>query len=371
MVLGVKMEQECWTLELEGMPHFDQAMERVYAWYENEIIDRPPIRFQAHNAILTQATEDISGLSPEKKKEWWFNVELQVDLFARYVEGRRFQGETFPVYSPNLGPDVYAAFYGTELEFGEITSWSKPLVKDWDDIEKIQFDRGNEYFRALEKLTELALERCKGKFMVGYTDLHPGLDCVAAWRGPEQMCIDMMDDPDKLMQLAELSVADFHMIFDHFDTMLKAENQLSVSWLGVPSFQKMHIPSEDVSTLISPEFYRKFGLPLLKEEVKNITHHVYHIDGKGVARHLDDILSVPEVNAVQWVQGMGDDYPIMQWVPFIKELQARETPVIVDLATEDLEAFTSVMDPKGLFLWTAPESEAEELEILKAISKWT
>ena len=94
------------------------------------------------------------------------------------------------------------------------------------------------------------------------------------------------------------------------------------------------------------------------------------MDGKGVARHLDAILSVPEVHAIQWVQGVGDDYPIMQWVPFIKDLQTRNIPIIVDLSKEDLDDFTSVMDPKGLFLWIATDSEEEELELLKHIEKW-
>ena len=44
--------QDWWTIEIEGMPHFDLAMKRVYAWFENEIIDRPPIRFMAHNAFI-------------------------------------------------------------------------------------------------------------------------------------------------------------------------------------------------------------------------------------------------------------------------------------------------------------------------------
>jgi hypothetical protein len=90
-----------------------------------------------------------------------------------------------------------------------------------------------------------------------------------------------------------------------------------------------------------------------------------------VARHLDAILSVPEVHAVQWVQGVGDDYPIMQWTPLIKDLQNRGIPVVVDLAKEDLNEFIEVMDPRGLFLWIATSSEEEEIEILKRISKWS
>ena len=30
-------------------PDFDECMARVYAWYEQQIIDRPPVRFHHHN----------------------------------------------------------------------------------------------------------------------------------------------------------------------------------------------------------------------------------------------------------------------------------------------------------------------------------
>ena len=227
------MDDDWWAVDIEGMPHFEMAMKRVYAWYECAIIDRPPVRFMAHNAFLEAATEDISRLSREEKKAWWYNTELQVELFVRSIHGRRFHGETFPVYFPNLGPDVYAAFYGAELIFGDITSYSVPCLHQWDDVDRLILDTHNEYFVKIEELTRHAIERCKGKFLVGYTDLHPGLDCVAAWRDPLQLCYDLYDSPENVQQLADLAIADFVRIYDHFDAMLKENGQLSVSWMGI------------------------------------------------------------------------------------------------------------------------------------------
>jgi hypothetical protein len=363
-------QQSRWTVEIEGMADFDMSMKRVYAWFENEIIDRPPVRFVAHNAFLEATKEDISQLPPAEKKAWWFDVETQIDLFINSIEGRRFHGETFPVFFPNLGPDVYAAFYGAELEFGEVTSWSIPLVRDWDDVEKLKLDMENEYFRKLEELTTLALDRSSGKYLVGYTDLHPGLDCVAAWRDPQQLCFDMIDNPDKVKELAAVAISDFEIIFNHFDNVLKAHDQLSVSWMGIPSFERMHIPSCDFSTLISPKFFRQFGLPILQREVQTMTHNIFHLDGKGVARHLEAILSVPQVHALQWVQGVGDDLSIMQWVPFLKDLQERGVPTIVDLNMNELGAFMAEIKPQGLFLWVATDTEEEEIDILNRVAKW-
>lgn len=371
MIDKERVGQAWWTVEIEGMEDFDLSMQRVYAWYENEIIDRPPVRFMAHNAFLDAATEDISDLSPSEKKAWWFDVEAQVDLFTRSIEGRRFHGETFPVFFPNLGPDVYAAFYGAELEFGEVTSWSTPFVKQWEDISQIKLDMGNEYMLKLEALTQAALERCPGKFLVGYTDLHPGLDCVAAWRDPQQLCLDMVDNPEQVKELSELAIADFELIYNRFDKTLKEHKQPSVSWMGIPSFGRMHIPSCDFSTLISPAFFEKFGLPILEREVQSMTHNIFHVDGWGVAKHIEAILSVPQVHALQWVQGVGDDQPIRQWVPFLKTLQARGVPVIVDLSKTEIFDFMTEMKPEGIFLWVASDNEEEERYILEQVSKWT
>lgn len=371
-MIGTVPKERWWQVEIEGMVEpFDRAMGRVYAWFNNEIIDRPPIRFQAHNAFLASETETVSQMSRQEKQDWWFDVELQVANFLKSIEGRKFHGETFPVFFPNLGPDVYAAFYGCELEFGEVTSWSVPSVRTWEDIEGLSFDWHNIYFEKIEELTEHALERCSGKALVGYTDLHPGLDCAAAWRDPQQLCFDMIEAPEQVERLLQIATADFEMIYDHFDAMLKGAGQLSVSWLGVPSFGRMHIPSCDFASLISPGFFRRFGLPILQKEVKTMTHNVFHIDGRGVAKNLDTILSVPEIHAVQWVQGMGEDYPIMQWVGFLKDLQSRQIPVIVDLSKEDLGDFMDEMDPKGLFLWVATETEGEEIEILRRVQRWS
>ncbi len=141
--------------------------------------------------------------------------------------------------------------------------------------------------------------------------------------------------------------------------------------MGIPSFGRMHIPSCDFSNLISPRFFGEFGLPILQREVMTMTHNIFHVDGKRVARHLDAILSVPDVHAIQWVQGVGDDQPIMQWTPFIQSIQARGVPVIVDLNKAELDDFMQAMRPDGLFVWIATENEEEELELLRRIERWT
>jgi hypothetical protein len=132
----------------------------------------------------------------------------------------------------------------------------------------------------------------------------------------------------------------------------------------------MHIPSCDFSALISKDQYIEFGLPILRQEVQQMTHNIFHLDGPGVANHLESILSVPEINAIQCVQPPGNGQPIMQWVGLIKHIQAAGKSVVVNLLKEELGDFIEQMNPKGLFLCIAAEDENEQKDIIARVEKW-
>jgi hypothetical protein len=357
-----------WNLELESKPDFQICMKRIYAWYEGEIIDRAPVRFSSHNAEFN-VTED-QNLRWGSLKDKWFDEEYQIEKFIKSIKNKSFIGETFPIYWPNLGPNIYASFYGCPVEFGEVTSWANHTIDTLDGFKDIKLNTNNDYFKKIESMTKLALEKCKGKYMVGYTDLHPGMDFIAAWMGTENLCMEFYDNPEMLKEVTSLSINDFQSVYDHFDAMLKRHNQLSVTWMGIPSFGKMHIPSCDFSSMISTDLFEEYCLPILKQEVKGMTHNIFHLDGKGVARHIDKILEVDEIQAIQWVQGLGEDAPILQWLPLIKKIQAAGKSVVVDLSKDELEEFISNIRPEGLLLCIASDNEDEQQQILKRVEKW-
>jgi hypothetical protein len=355
-----------WKVELELKPDFEAAMERIYAWYENEMIDRAPIRFSSHNQQNEKVTNDNTHKS---LRDRWFDAEYQVRQYLEEVESTTFLAETIPVFFPNLGPEVYSAFYGGEMIYRDVTSYYQPIVHTWDDMDKLKLDKNGKYWTKLEELTDLAIEMCKGKCLVGYTDFHPGLDCAAAWRDPEQFCMDLLLYPDESKQLIRKATEDFHEIFNYWDRKLKKSKQPSVTWIGLPSFGKFHIPGADFSALISPEMFANLGMPIIRNEVKGMDHVVFHLDGKGVAKHIDQILTIPEILAIQWVQGVGDDLPILQWVPFIKKLQDAGKGIMVDLKPAELEAFMDEVRPEGIFLCISADEDVQP-DILKRIEKW-
>jgi hypothetical protein len=355
--------------DLESKPDFVRCMERIEAWFHQSIIDRPPVRFYKHNAQFEEG-EPLDTARWASLEARWLDTEYQIESFEQSISGRVWHAETFPVFSPNLGPSVYSAFYAGQLDFAEITSWYEPVLTSLADLSVLQNDPfANRYFRKLEEQTQAALQRCGRRYWVGYTDLHPSLDCIAAWRGLDALCLDMALQPENLGPLVELSVRDFHRIFDHFDAMLRAASQPSGTWINIPCRGKLHIPSCDVATMISTGHFRQFSLPQLQTELEGMDRAIYHVDGEGVARHLDVILDQPEIQAIQWVQGLGKDWSILQWLPLLKRVLDAGKSVLVDVPTEELDEFMKRMPREGVFLCLGVQ-DGEEPEMLRRVEKW-
>lgn len=359
-------------LELQKMPHAEQAMKRVAAWFEQAILDRVPVRFSRHNSQYDTSTALDTQRWPNMKARW-FDAEYQVDSFLASLEQATFNAETFPLYWPNLGPEIYASFFGVELEFGEVTSWSKACIHDIeedDQLEKIRFDPLNPYLKAIDAMTRLAVEKCRGKALVGMSCLGPGIDCVAGWREPQELCMDLILNPDRVKMLMQRSLEPFNDCYEHFHKILTSAGQPSIGWMGIPVIGKTHIVQADFSNMISPAQFNEFCLPYFDEELKNIDHAIFHMDGKGVAHHLDRLLEIKKIKAIQWVQGVGDDQPILQWLPLIRKIQTTGKSVVVDLVPEELEEFISSMKPEGLFLCISTHNDADQPELLKRIQRW-
>lgn len=355
--------------ELSTKSDCARCVERIEAWFHQAVLDRPPVRFYKHNVQFEQG-EPLDRTRWSSLEERWFDTEYQLESFEQSLAGKAFFAETFPVFTPNLGPSVYSAFYAGRLEFAKVTSWYEPVLSNLDELSVLENDPfDSHYFKKIEELTRAALRRCGDRYWVGYTDLHPSLDCMAAWRGIDAICLDMATQPGRLAPLAELSVRDFQRIFNHFDSMLKAAGQPSVTWINIPCPGRIHIPSCDVSTMISTEHFRQFSLPQLQRELQGMDRAIYHVDGKGVARHLDVILEQPGIQAIQWVQGLGGDWPILQWVPLLRRTLAAGRSVLVDVPMEELDEFMQQMPREGVFLCLGVR-EGEEPETLKRIDHW-
>ena len=182
--------------------------------------------------------------------------------------------------------------------------------------------------------------------------------------------MDLLDEPEECKKLFHKANQEFVKVYDHFDSILKSNGQYSVTWMGIPSQGKMHIPSCDFATLISKEHFEEFCLPNIVEEVKSMDHNIFHLDGKGVAKNLDVLLEIPEINAIQFVQGVGEDRPLMQWSDDIHKIQSAGKSVILDIHLSELAEVMDTFRPEGVYL-CIEAAESIQPDVIRNVESWT
>ena len=347
-------------------PDYEQAQKHINAFWEHEDIGRPlvSLSYPKPNA------KPFPHKQHATQEEAWLDLEYRMEQAAHWMENTVFYAEAMPVVMPNMGPEIISAWAGCPYHFGETTTWTDPCVFDWEK-DKAVIDMGHPLFRKLEDFTRLLLERGKGSFIVGLTDLHPGADHLAALRDPAQLAIDLLECPDVVKTKLAESYKEYFPAYDHFVDMLKQGGMPIASWIPIPSETRMYIPSNDFSIMISTKMFEEFFLDGLVQECKHYDKSVYHLDGPGALRHLDTLLGIKELNAIQWVPGDGQER-VKPWIDVFKRILAAGKSVMAYPANmADLQLLMDNLPAKGLYIqmWGVG-NEDEARDLMKIVEKW-
>ncbi len=354
----------------ELKPDFEEVLERYEAWWACAVIDRPLVSLTYPRPMEQQVPY------PERAhrsfRQRWMDTEFTVARTVAQVRNQVYYADALPTSWPNLGPEVFSAFYGCPLEFGETTSWSEPILKDWrrESVDKVQLDRDNVYFRKILELTDALLEVARDTFIVGYTDIHPGGDAIAAFRDPQQLCIDMIEHPSEIKALCDRVTADFLEVYDLYYDRLTAAGMPSTTWLNATCRGKYHVPSNDFSCMVSNQMFEEVFLPGIIRECRHMDKCIYHLDGPGALRFLDTLLALPEIHAIQWVPGAGRDY-WADWIPVYRRIQAAGKAFCLYAPLEDLDYIFEALRPEGAWLILGNVEDEETAEAaVKKIARW-
>jgi hypothetical protein len=118
---------------------------------------------------------------------------------------------------------------------------------------------------------------------------------------------------------------------------------------------------------------REFGKdhPGVANECRFPDRSIYHLDSPGALRHLDSLLSIAELDAIQFVFGAGNK-GFHKWVDVYRRIQATGKGIQVTCAFDELPQVMETLDPRGLYLDVggAPSHEAVE-GALRELEKWS
>ncbi len=357
----------------EFKPDFEEVLTRFEAWWDGTVADRPLVSLAFPRPV--DERHPAPRTSHPSLRDRWMDADCVVAYEEAKLRNTVHFADSLPIAWPNLGPEIFAAFYGCELEFGETTVWSRPILgEDFDPADPdLHPDPENAYYRKILELTDRMLDAGRGRFLVGYTDLHGGADALAALREPQALLIDTLERPDAIRTLCDRITADFLGVYDLYHRKLKAAGMPSTTWLPAVCRGRMHVPSNDFSCMISQTAFEDLFLPGIVRECRDMDRCIYHLDGPDALRHLDRLLDLPEIHAIQWVPGAGRE-SWKEWVGVYRRIQERKKALqILAVPAGELDDLFHSLSPEGVWISSVPgvETRAEAEAVLTRIARWT
>jgi len=305
---------------------------------------------------------DNAPSAPERMADRWTDAEYVIKRSRCYFNNTAYFGGAFPNVFANLGPDIFGAILGCGIEFGSDTSWAVHKAKDMTELQPIKFDPADAWFKKMTALTEALLKDAKGDYYVGANDYHTGFDALVSLIGPEQLCMDLLSEPDIVKERLKECETAYSEVFKREDALLKKYQAGYSNWMSLYSEKKFYVTSCDFSCLISPEMFNEYAAPYLNREIDNLDRSIYHLDGKDALRHIDTLLSWKRLNGIQWVYGAGQPTARF-WIPLLKKIQSAGKLIEITVEKDDIKSLLENLSPKGLLLrcYVSTESEARDI----------
>ena len=245
---------------------------------------------------------------------------------------------------------------GCEPGIDENTVWFDPC---WADVEEpeslppLAIDPGNRWWRLTEETLLACVQQAGGKYMVGCPDLVENIDILAALREPQLLLLDMIERPQwveaKVWEIHEAWCEAYRRIYD----LIKLPDGSSCFgafrvW-GPGRTAKVQC---DASAMFSPAMFQRFVVPALTAQCAWLDHSMYHLDGTQAVCHLDALLAIKELDAIEWTPQAGIEgggHP--RWhAMYRKILEAGKSLQIVGATPDELAPLLDAIGGRGVYI---------------------
>nr|MDO8109110.1 hypothetical protein [Candidatus Sigynarchaeota archaeon] len=331
----------------------EAAKQRMDAWWDHEITDRPVIAYYCPRAdIPTRGVWDPWFLA--KKND---DFDGAINNFEDKIVAIKFGGELIPNFIPTYGPGVIASVLGAEAHYYSETVWfSYPGTLDTvvSVLESAKLDFNNPWYARLMHVTERAAERAGDKYQVDITDLGGIMDIIASFLKPKDIFYAMKNKPEIIDQCRQIVLEKTLQVYDDLQKRIEPRCHGCCGWLQVWGRKRWYPIQCDFAYMLSPKWFKRFVLPDIVAQARHMDYAIYHLDGVNQLLYLDDLLAAPEITGIQWVPGAGKPVPgTDDWMPVFKKIQAAGKNVVgTDVTPEYVARMYKDLDPRGLYVFT-------------------
>ena len=95
-----------------------------------------------------------------------------------------------------------------------------------------------------------------------------------------------------------------------------------------------------------------------------------HGDRPGALPHLNTLLAIEKLDAIQWVWGAGNE-PASRWMDVFRHIQVAGKSIHASIEPGELDTFMESLQPEGVLLATWARSAEEADALIARISRWT
>ena len=283
-----------------------------------------------------------------------------------------FWGEAYPNVWVNLGPGSLAAYLGAEVKFDPEanTSWFSGNLS-LENLENVDFDPDNDWWRYTRRAYEAASKQCRGKAVVAFTDLLDAVTVTAQLMGnfPTGLLRGMFTEKGRAKRVLRRVQDLLFRYYEELCRVINTEENGYSTWAGIWSAKKHFILQCDFMVYLSPAMFREFILPLIVEECEYFDRTIWHLDGPLELPHLDSLLSINELDCIQWVPGEGNpDSGEECWIPLYRKIQERGKLIQIMVPPEKVMRVLARI-PRGIAIRTTCSSNEEARSLIKKIKE--
>lgn len=349
-------------MDISVNPEWPEARKRLEAFWLREVIDRPCLQVRAPIAESPRPTPHPVAAAESDEAEILFRS--QRDGYLR----TRFLGEALPVLY--YAWEGIAEMLGARVERSAETLWVRPFAERLEDIDLARLDLGRPAVARMLSVIEGFALRGAGECFVGHP-MHLGNsgDTLAKLRGYQGLCLDLCDDMDGVLRLEQGLARVWNGLYDRVFDAVNSCMQGSCGWLPCWHPRRSALIEFDFCGMISPAHFARF-IPVLLERACHVEDAIYHLDGPVALPHLDAILGLREIGAIQAQPGAGVTDPLA-WLPVYRRIQEAGKSLYVGFDCSPSEALRLLdeLDPAGLMIPVTAGSEEEGLRFLDMVKR--
>ena len=310
---------------------------------------------------------DIPAPSPYRDlNQRWFDPKWRAEYLDWYVAHSSLMADMLPVANTQLGPGSLAAILGGVFEGGEDTIWIHPDPNYTDDI---RFDPHHPNYQLHKDLLRACKKKAQGHYYVGMPDLMEGLDVLAAIKGTDRVLLDTVMQPEVLERQMQQINDIYFKVFDELYDIIREGDEMAFCYFSSWAPGRMSKLQCDLSTMISTDDYRRFVQPFIREQCQKIDYTLYHLDGVGAMHHLDALLEIKELNAIQWTPGVGEPQGgSPKWYDLYKKILAGGKSILASWVTlDELRPLLDNIGGEGVHLEMDFHNEREVEQALQIV----